>query len=118
MGSALAEPKVRGLIQRDVMFPAAREVALSPLRDALPVCCLWIIPSTLIQDFACGICAASAAARALRRATAAASGPCTSIMSQASDSSSAPSVMTIASSIAASGETAALPGGLNGTLEA
>ena len=39
MGSALAEPKVRGLIQRDVIFPAAREVALSrsgtPCRSAV-----------------------------------------------------------------------------------
>ena len=85
---------------------------------ALPACCLWISPSTLIQNFARSLCPPSAAARALFRATLAASAPCTSIMSRASDGSSAPSVMTVASSIAASGEAALFPGEFNGTLEA
>lgn len=72
--------------------------------EALAVCCLWIIPSTLIQDFVRSACPPSAAVRALSRATVAACAPCTSIMSRASDSSSAPSGMIIISSIAASGE--------------
>ena len=85
---------------------------------ALPACCLWISPSTLIQNFARSLCPPSAAARALFRATVAAFAPCTSIMSRASDGSSAPSVMTVASPIAASGEAALFPGEFNGTLEA
>src|SRR5689334_17283838 len=51
--------------------------------------CRWMVPSTLIQDFASDGCPASAAARALARATDAASIPCTSIMSCASASPSA-----------------------------
>jgi hypothetical protein len=39
-------------------------------------------------------------------------------MSRESDGSSAPSVMTVASPIAASGEAALFPGEFNGTLEA
>ena len=85
---------------------------------ALPARRFWISPSTLIQNFARSLCPPSAAARALFRATVAASAPCTSIMSRASDGSSAPSVMTVASSIAASGEAALFPGEFNGTLEA
>jgi hypothetical protein len=44
--------------------------------------------------------------------------PCTSITSRASDGSWAPSVMTVPSSIAVSGEAALFPGEFNGTLEA
>jgi hypothetical protein len=55
-----------------------------------------MIPSTRIQDLACGLCPASAAVRALSRATIAASAPCTSIMSRASDCSSALSAPPVA----------------------
>jgi hypothetical protein len=48
----------------------------------------------------------------------AASVPCTSIMSRASDGSSARSVITVTSSIAASSGAGVLLGGLNGMLEA
>ncbi len=81
-------------------------------------CCRWIIPSTLIQDFARSACPLSAAARALSRATVAASVLCTSIMSRASAESSVPSAMTVTSLIVASSEAASFPGELNGTLEA
>ena len=87
------------------------------LGGALAACWLWIIPSTLIQDFARSTCLPSAAARAFARATVAASAPCTSIMSRASDGSAALSVMTV-SSVAASSEAVLLPGELNGTFEA
>ena len=86
--------------------------------EALAACCFWIIPSTLIQDLARTTCPPSAAERALSRATVAASVPCTSIMSRASDGSSARSVVTVISSIAASSEAGVLPGELNGMLEA
>src|SRR5690349_17814320 len=51
--------------------------------------CRWMVPSTLIQDLASDGCPASAASRALARATDAASIPCTSTMSCASASPSA-----------------------------
>lgn len=77
---------------------------------AVRFCCRWIIPSTLIQDFARSACPPSAAARALSRAIVAASVPCTSIMSQASAELSAPSAMTVTSLIVAFSEAASFPG--------
>jgi len=49
----------------------------------LHACCRWMMPSTLIQDFALAICPATAAARAFVRATTAASVPYAAIMSRA-----------------------------------
>jgi len=56
----------------------------------LSACCRWIRSTTRSQDFACCGCDPRAAARALWRAMVAASPPCTSIMSRASDAASAP----------------------------
>src|SRR5204862_5812821 len=56
----------------------------------LSACCRWIRSTTRSQDFGCCGCDPRAAARALWRAMVAASPPCTSIMSRASDAASAP----------------------------
>jgi hypothetical protein len=66
--------------------------------DALSACCRWMIPSTLIQDFAWAAWPARAATRALSLTTVGTSVPCTSTMSWASVQSES-AVITIASSI-------------------
>src|SRR5207249_9676015 len=50
-------------VRMEASYPAPRDGI------ALPACCLWISPSTLIQKFARSLCPPSAAARALFRAT-------------------------------------------------